>query len=584
MKRTLHKWERILLTVCCAGVGICAAGLAVGTTVGAGAATQAITSLKAATVSPLLNPGDQYVSIGSSMASGEGIANIVNGPCSRSSNDYAQIVAATLQLNLDDVSCSAAVIPDVLNTSLDGNPPQIDAVGPNTKLITVGLGGNDIDYNSFAEYCGILAECTPPTNEPDLEAALPGLLNTMLADLKSAAPNATIVLVTYPQEFPQENCANMHMADAPFAILQQTGSVLENDLVAAAQSANVLLADPYAAGMGNHTGCAPTSAQWASGLSAPNGFPYHPTPLGHEVMAGEILTALGVTLPTPSSTVVLPSNGTTLSGSQNLDTVASSGVTNVQYELTGGTLNDQVIVAGTPTIYGWLAKWDSTTVPNGTYTLQSVATNNVANSVASPGISVIVNNPPPSSAVVLPSNGSTVPVNQYLDATASSGVTQVQYELSGGTLNDQVIATGTPWIYGWLAAWNSATVPNGTYSLQSVAFYAGGVSGTSPGISVTVNNAPPSTTVGIPLNGATESGAQYLDASASPGVTQVQYELTGGTLNGQVISTAIPTIWGWLGGWDSTTVPNGTYTLTSVASYPDGITGTSAGTTITVAN
>jgi PQQ-like domain len=95
---------------------------------------------------------------------------------------------------------------------------------------------------------------------------------------------------------------------------------------------------------------------------------------------------------------------------------------------------------------------------------------------------------------------------------------------------------------------------------------------------------PPTTTVGIPSNNATVTGLQYLDSSASPGVTQVQYELTGGTLNHKVIATGTPTIVGWLTRWDSTTVPNGVYSLQSVASYGGEVSGTSASITITVSN
>ena len=65
-----------------------------------------------------------------------------------------------------------------------------------------------------------------------------------------------------------------------------------------------------------------------------------------------------------------------------------------------------------------------------------------------------------------------------LDAGASAGVTQVQYEVTGGTLNHSVIGTATPTYYGWLAKWNTTTVPNGIYTLQSVASYGGEVSGT----------------------------------------------------------------------------------------------------------
>ena len=83
--------------------------------------------------------------------------------------------------------------------------------------------------------------------------------------------------------------------------------------------------------------------------------------------------------------------------------------------------------------------------------------------------------------MALPSNGATVSGGQWLDAGASPGVTKVQYELTGGTLNDAVIATATPTIFGWIAGWNTTAVPNGTYTLQSVASYAGGVAGTSTG-------------------------------------------------------------------------------------------------------
>jgi hypothetical protein len=95
---------------------------------------------------------------------------------------------------------------------------------------------------------------------------------------------------------------------------------------------------------------------------------------------------------------------------------------------------------------------------------------------------------------------------------------------------------------------------------------------------------PPTTTVGIPSNNATVTGLQYLDSSASAGVTQVQYELTGGTLNHKVIAAGTPTTVGWLTRWDSTTVPNGVYTLQSVASYGGELSGTSVPITITVSN
>jgi hypothetical protein len=65
-------------------------------------------------------------------------------------------------------------------------------------------------------------------------------------------------------------------------------------------------------------------------------------------------------------------------------------------------------------------------------------------------------------------------------------VAAVSFEISGGTLSNDVIATATPTVYGWRAQWNTTIVPNGTYTLHSVAAYGNGPSGTSPGVTITV--------------------------------------------------------------------------------------------------
>jgi hypothetical protein len=198
----------------------------------------------------------------------------------------------------------------------------------------------------------------------------------------------------------------------------------------------------------------------------------------------------GWVLPPPTITTIDPSNNSTVSGTQGLDALASAGVTQVQYELTGGTLNHSVIATVTsPSIYGWTADWNTTTVPNGVYTLQSVASYGGEVSGTSPPITITVANPP-TITIIKPSNDATLSGAQGLDALSSSGVSAVQYELSGGpsNLNDSVIVTLTsPGIYGWTASWDTTTVPDGAYTLQAVA-YSGGLSGTSPGINVTVNN------------------------------------------------------------------------------------------------
>jgi hypothetical protein len=210
---------------------------------------------------------------------------------------------------------------------------------------------------------------------------------------------------------------------------------------------------------------------------------------------------------------------------------------------------------------------------------------------SSPGaiiVSATVDTTPPTTSVLIPSDGATISgAKALLDATASSavGIATVSYEVSGGTLSDQVVGSGFPTLYGWLAQWDTTAVPNGTYTLQTVATDRGGLQTTSAPITVTVDNAPPTTSVLTPSNGATESGtAALLDAGASANTKSVSFELTGGPDNDTVIATGFPTIYGWLAEWNTTSVPNGTYTLQSVAAYAGGVTGTSTGITITVSN
>jgi hypothetical protein len=193
---------------------------------------------------------------------------------------------------------------------------------------------------------------------------------------------------------------------------------------------------------------------------------------------------------------------------------------------------------------------------------------------------------PPTTTVTIPTNNYTVSgTSQLLDAVASPPASQVQYEVTGGTLTNQIIATATPTYFGWLAQWNTTTVANGTYSLQSVASYSGSSSVSSGPITITVNNPPPSTTVVFPVDGTTynsTTSTNYFDAAASPGVTQVQFSLSAEGGGSEVI-TATPTIYGWiavlpesslqLGGCGPITLP---LSVESEASYSGGVTGTSA--------
>ena len=98
--------------------------------------------------------------------------------------------------------------------------------------------------------------------------------------------------------------------------------------------------------------------------------------------------------PPPTTSVVIPSNGATLSGSTFLDASATNA-TSVEFQLFGGIYGfyGPIICTATPTYYGWLCNWNTTTVPNGSYLLSSVAFNS-AGSAFSSGVNITVSNPP----------------------------------------------------------------------------------------------------------------------------------------------------------------------------------------------
>ncbi len=104
---------------------------------------------------------------------------------------------------------------------------------------------------------------------------------------------------------------------------------------------------------------------------------------------------------------------------------------------------------------------------------------------------------------------------------------------------------------------------------------------TSAGITVTVANdlTPPSVSLTAPAAGASVTGTVTVAASASDnvGVIGVQFKLGGANLGAEAMTSPYSV------SWNTTTVAEGSYTLTAVARDAAGNTTTSAGDTVTVA-
>jgi lysophospholipase L1-like esterase len=89
------------------------------------------------------------VAMGSSFAAGPGISGRAPGSplrAGRSSGNRAHLVARVLGLDLHDVTYSGATTGDILEHSAAGQPAQLDAVTPATRLVTITAGGNDVGF------------------------------------------------------------------------------------------------------------------------------------------------------------------------------------------------------------------------------------------------------------------------------------------------------------------------------------------------------------------------------------------------------------------------------------------------------
>lgn len=102
-----------------------------------------------------------YVALGDSYTSGPKIPRQSGTPagCDRSDHNYPAVVARQLGVtaaDFRDVSCSGATITDLTapqKTSNGTNPAQLSALSTRTRLVTLGIGGNDIGFGSTVTKC-----------------------------------------------------------------------------------------------------------------------------------------------------------------------------------------------------------------------------------------------------------------------------------------------------------------------------------------------------------------------------------------------------------------------------------------------
>ena len=87
----------------------------------------------------------RYVALGDSYSAASGVLPLdLSAPqCLRSTRNYPHVIAGVTGAQLKDVTCGAAETSDSSNRSIRATAPQLEAVQPDTQLVTMTIGGND---------------------------------------------------------------------------------------------------------------------------------------------------------------------------------------------------------------------------------------------------------------------------------------------------------------------------------------------------------------------------------------------------------------------------------------------------------
>jgi len=220
-----------------------------------------------------------YVALGDSYSSGVGAGSYYSssGSCDRSPNAYPALwAAANSPASFTFAACSGAKTTDVINS-------QMSSVTSSATLVSLSIGGNDAGFTSIMETCILSSTSTCEshisTAEQYVSTTLPGLLNTVLSDIRAKAPSARIVLVGYPDFYDLNVSVCIGLSRGDHQAIDAGINLLDGVLATAAASNGDVFADPRGQFSG-HELC--DGAGWLNSLTIPIGSSYHPTATGHK--------------------------------------------------------------------------------------------------------------------------------------------------------------------------------------------------------------------------------------------------------------------------------------------------------------
>ncbi|OKI05391.1 hypothetical protein A6A06_08510 [Streptomyces sp. CB02923] len=261
-----------------------------------------------ATADPVSVRKPHYVALGDSSAAGPLIPAQTSLSCLRSNRNWPAVAAARLGAELTDVTCSGATTKALAGRQFGLVPPQLDALRPDTGLVTLAVGANDISLGTALPSCvrlhpqsaGLGRTCESLYTAGGRDRLAERITRTApritaaLGQIHRRSPHARVYVVSYGTYFQPGGCwprEPVWPRDADY--LQRTFDRLHTMLAerAAAGGADFVdLRTPSA----RHGVCVAQGERWMEGLLPGSAAaPYHPNGRGMAHAGATVADAIG---------------------------------------------------------------------------------------------------------------------------------------------------------------------------------------------------------------------------------------------------------------------------------------------------
>ncbi|WP_181768393.1 SGNH/GDSL hydrolase family protein [Streptomyces albidus (ex Kaewkla and Franco 2022)] len=236
-----------------------------------------------ATIAPGAHAAEgKYVALGDSYTVAVGTRSYDNpdDACRKGPTSYTRLwAAAHPNVGFVEAACSGATTADIMNS-------QVGQLTPDTSLVTLQVGGNDVGF------VDVLKNCILTTDDADCiagveaaKAAATGSLSPALsqtyAAVRAAAPSAKVIVVGYPRLYTiGGNCGILGLSDKERTALNSAADTLAEIMSARSQEAGFTFLDARPV-FDPHTLCSGGS-EWVTSLEWDKlNESYHPNVEGH---------------------------------------------------------------------------------------------------------------------------------------------------------------------------------------------------------------------------------------------------------------------------------------------------------------